>query len=187
MKKSIKALILLPAILASAFLGLKHDIITKASAEVETASARTSITTKDTTAKQATTDKGMTEIQKINRDHLSQNYCFEIKESSEPVKISKATAIENAKKTTITNHQPSSITVELSRFTYTEVKTSMDSNVVTRNIPAWLVTFHDLVMEPTGCLTANNDNTIRTVVAEMNVIINADTGEWVQAFAYNRL
>lgn len=98
----------------------------------------------------------------------------EIKESTESVKLDKKSAIAKAKEI-YTDKEASSITTELCRFT------DDSNNLLQKNILVWIVAFHDVTIphhekwSPVGGYPAT-----AKYRGDMNVIINANTGEYVE-------
>jgi len=75
----------------------------------------------------------------------------------------------------------SSITAELSRFTDKQIKKPPNSDISTQDILAWIVTLHDVEVVSHGGYNQSKDSKI---IMDMNVVINANTGEEVEAFSY---
>lgn len=160
MKKSIKVLVVFTLVLTVSLIG-----------KYSTTSVKAAIT------------PSTTQIQKIAKDSISKNLNIDIKESSESVKVDKVKAIELAKVSvgSVYSTKASSITAELSRFTDKQNKKLPNSDVSTQDIPAWIVTFHNVAVQTHGGFNQSNKLNITT---DMNAVINANTGEEVEIFSY---
>jgi hypothetical protein len=125
---------------------------------------------------------------------LTQNRNFvahglEIKDTNEVFKVTRSIAIQKA--TTIEGQdiakQASSITAVKGNFTDNESPKIPESNIILKDYPVWIVTFHDVTLQMDGPLPKNMDNnTNQTFIADINVIIDGNTAEFLGSFAYNK-
>jgi len=119
---------------------------------------------------------------------------FEIIEMKGPVKVDKEAAIKTAtaKETigTYVSEQAKNITAVLVKYTNKIYSRLPGSDVVLQDLPVWIVTIHDVNILTSGgpkIPNAQTNNTPRvTVLGDVNVIIDANTGKWIETFSYSK-
>lgn len=114
---------------------------------------------------------------------------FEMKELNEDLQVTKTIAVQKAtavEGSEIAN-QTSRITAVKGKFTDNESPKIPENNIILKDYPVWIVTFHDVVLQMNRPRPKNtNSNTNQTVLADLNVIIDGNTAEFLGSFAYNK-
>lgn len=136
---------------------------------------------------------------KLDFDSLFQNpnfqkQGFEIIEMKDPLKVDKETAIKTAigKETvgTYLSEQAKNNTAVLVKLTNKEYPHLPGSDVVLQDLPVWIVTIHDVNIPTSGgpkILNGQIDDTLINVVfGDVNIIIDANTGKWIETFSYSK-
>ncbi len=114
---------------------------------------------------------------------------FEIVKMNDPVKIDKETAIKSAtaKETigTYVSEQAKSITAILVKLTDKEHPRLPGSDIVLQDLPVWIVTIHDVNIPGSGGPKKLGGKSDNTFFGDVNVVIDANTGKWVETFSYS--
>lgn len=131
-------------------------------------------------------------LQTLLQNPQFQKEGLELKELKGPVKVDKATAIKTATaKETVGDYisnQVKNVTVVLVKLTNKEHPRLPESDVILQDLPVWIVTIHNANIPRSGGgknLNSKTDSTPNTVYGDVNVVIDADTGKWVETFSYS--
>jgi hypothetical protein len=127
---------------------------------------------------------------KINTDSIQiltdnsnfKNYGFEAKEMSEPVKIDKISAIEKANESTANAYTKTAknITAVLIRLTDNQTPDLPELGISLKDYPVWVVTFHGVILQKNFAKKDTSGN----VLADENIIIDANKGNVIESFSY---
>jgi hypothetical protein len=116
---------------------------------------------------------------------------YDFKEVSNPVKIDKNTAVNSARriigaKSSSEAADISAILVQLTNKIHPQIA---GSSVILKNYPVWIITFYDVYLTAHGGPKVVNGsavhNSSREVLADINVFIDANTGEDLQTISYS--
>jgi len=109
-----------------------------------------------------------------------QKHGFVVKALTDAVKVDKRTAIEKANESVgeQISTKAESITAVLAKFTDTETPVLPKSNIMLKDYPVWIVTYHDVTLQKEGKPGG-------TVYADQNVVIDANSGDVLETFAYS--
>lgn len=109
-----------------------------------------------------------------------QNHGFEVNALTEAIKVEKAAAIEKANDSVgkQISTKAESITAVSAKFTDTETPVLPESNIVLKDYPVWIVTYHGVTLQKQGMAGG-------TVYADQNVVIDANSGEVLETFSYS--
>jgi len=130
-----------------------------------------------------TSASGSDSIDILNKDTNFQNSGLEIQALTELVKIDRATAIKNAEASV-----GESISAEAKDITAVLVKLTQDtplnpeSPMYLKDYPAWIVTFHGVTLLKNG---PGKPDEMPTVLADENVVIDANNGDVLESVAYS--
>jgi hypothetical protein len=138
-------------------------------------------TASDTATPTDSVSSNSNSIDILNKDTNFQNSGLKIQELNEPVKIDRATAIKNAEA-----YVGDSISTEANDITAVLVKLTQDTPInpgfpmYLKDHPAWIVTFHGVTLLKTG------PSKTPTVLADENVVIDANSGDALESVAYSK-
>lgn len=127
-------------------------------------------------------------IQILTDNSNFKNYGLEAKEMLEPVKIDKTSAIEKANESTANVYakMAQNVTAVLVRFTDKQTPNLPELGISLKDYPVWIVTFHSVILQkiiPYGKNFARK-GTSGDVLADENVVIDANKGNVIAAFSY---
>lgn len=126
-----------------------------------------------------------TQLESLITDKSFKTLNIDFKKTQQAVKIDKETAINKAKG--FLGPKPNdSVKISACKviFTNKSVKGKIiGTNIVPDNLPVWLVTFKGVSVNPPSAGPMLQHAKIKPYT-ELNVIIDADTGEWGETFAF---
>ncbi|MHB8841419.1 MAG: hypothetical protein ACYC56_06485, partial [Candidatus Aquicultor sp.] len=116
---------------------------------------------------------------------------LEAQELQDQTKIGEATAIKKAKASAgidVDRQAAESAEVRTTaakvRFTNNQGPRIPGKNIVLRNYPCWVVTFHNVTLLKNGPRTETRPQEASTVIADENVVIDANSGEVLEIVSY---
>lgn len=142
-------------------------------------------------------DSDSIEILTNNKDFMNNN--IEIKSITKNAKITREKALDIAKnngelKYSLNKEQNSAktfnsnsgdITAVLCDFTDKDILQLPHSGKSLVNCPVWIITYHNIYMEKFGEMVVNSKGEYdKFVLADMNIVIDANTGELLETFSY---
>jgi len=109
-----------------------------------------------------------------------QKHGFVVKALTDAVKVDKPSAIEKANESVgeQISTKAESITAVLAKFTDTETPVLPESNIALKDYPVWIVTYHGVTLQKEGKPGG-------TVYADQNVVVDANSGDVLESFAYS--
>lgn len=116
---------------------------------------------------------------------------LEAQELQDQTKIDEAAAIKKAKEvvgTDINKQAAESAAVRITaakvRFTNNQGPRIPGRNIVLRNYPCWVVTFHNVMVQMNGPSTQPGPNGNWTILDDQSVVIDANSGEVLEIVSY---
>lgn len=137
------------------------------------------------------------EILTNNKEFMNNN--IEIKSITKDVKITREKALDIAKNNgelkyslnleknsaKTSNGDFVEITAVLCDFTDKDIPQLPHSGKSLINCPVWIITYHNIYMERFGEMVLNSEGKYdKFVLADMNIVIDANTGELLETFSY---
>lgn len=118
------------------------------------------------------------QIEKLGQEIHQRDSNIEIKVTSESPKINADNAMKVAENCVNPQYskQASSITAGLCSLT--------DNSMKQNNTLIWIVTFYNVNVRVNGGKYIEGNNSKSDIIGNMNVLINANTGERIETFAY---
>jgi hypothetical protein len=112
---------------------------------------------------------------------------MEFNETTDVVKLDKSAAIEKAKEIVgaSLSLEAKKITGALVKYTNKEVSKLPNSNITLQNYPVWIITFEGVHMKKNGPKSIKLGTS--DVLADTNVIIDANSGEMIEIISYSSL
>jgi len=125
-------------------------------------------------------------IETLTQNSNFQNHEFEVKEIKGSLKIDKNEAVNKAKGIAGTkiSQEAKKITAIKVKFTDNETPQLPEKSIELKDYPVWIVTFHGVILEKHGPKTKIKAVKDNTVLADMNVVIDANSGEELEIFSY---
>lgn len=131
------------------------------------------------------------DIQNLNNNKSFKVHQMKFKSNTDNVKISKETAIENAKKTLsssrVLNKVPKKIIAVLAKHTNEQLPPLPGSGIILKDYPVWVVTLSDVTVQMNTAVVHGNvaKDDIKSdgkVTADIHVFIDANTGNELYNF-----
>lgn len=125
-------------------------------------------------------------IEILSKNPNFQEHAFQVKELTDNTVVSREEAIQKARTDAGSeSQQAKKISAMKVKFTDNETPRLPEKEIILKDYPVWIVTFHGVDISRNGPgFRLDNTGASNTVFCDMNVVIDAKTGETLEIFSY---